>query len=99
MNTDEMHLPAAVWLDDCRIDCTDDTADQPEPLAVLSVDDSWVELAVPVEIGEGETDEYGTPVTELLTVRFPRWLIPHPSAAVRPASDVGYELICRHRTT
>lgn len=89
-----VHMPAAVWLGGRRIDCNDDTLDVPEALAVWADDGSWVELTVPVEVGDGDTDRHGVAFTELLTVRVPRWLIPHQPIPARPALDVGYELIC-----
>lgn len=93
---ERVHMPAAVWLGGRRIDCNDDTLDSPEPLAVWADNGRWVELTVPVEVGDGETYRYGVAFTELLTVRVPRWLIPHQPGRERPSTDVGYELICNH---
>jgi hypothetical protein len=92
-------IPVAVWLDDNRMDCNDDTLDEPESLAVWASPDGWVELTVPVECGEGVTDDYGCAITGGLTVRFPQWLIPRQLAPTPTQSgvdiDVGYELICK----
>ncbi|UCN12820.1 hypothetical protein LFT50_28255 (plasmid) [Mycobacterium intracellulare subsp. chimaera] len=90
-----VRMPAAVWLGERRIDCNDDTLDLPEPSAVWAADGSWVEITVPVEVGDGATDLYGVAFTELLTVRFPRWLIPDQPGRARAVADVGDELICK----
>ena len=90
-----VHMPAAVWLGERRIDCNDDTLDLPEPSAVWAADGNWVEITVPVEVGDGATDHSGVAFTELLTVRFPRWLIPDRPGRARAVADVGYELICK----
>lgn len=88
-------MPVAVWLGDGRIDCTVDSADSPEPLGTLTTCEGWVELTVPVEVGEGETDRCGNPFTKTLTIRFPQWLMPHQAVPAPPGIDTGYELICR----
>lgn len=88
-------MPAAVWLGERRIDGNDDTLDLPEPSAIWAADGSWVEITVPVEVGDGATDRYGVPFTELLTVRFPRWLIPDQHGPARAVADVGDKLICK----
>ena len=67
MADEAIRLPAGVWLDSMRIDCTNDDGPEPELLAEWSCVDGWVEISVPVDLGAlGET----------VTVRFPGWLIP-----------------------
>ncbi|BEL41854.1 hypothetical protein [Mycobacteroides abscessus] len=89
MADEAIRLPAAVWLDSMRIDCTNDDGPEPQLLAEWSCVDGWVEISVPVDLGAlGET----------VTVRFPGWLIPG-IAQPRSVVDVGYELIARQATS
>lgn len=85
MADETIRLPAGVWLDSMRIDCTNDDGPEPELLAEWSCVDGWVEISVPVDLGAlGET----------VTVRFPGWLIPGITQP-RSGVDVGYELVAR----
>lgn len=85
MADEAIRLPAGVWLDSMRIDCTNDDGPEPELLAEWSCVDGWVEISVPVDLGAlGET----------VTVRFPGWLIPGITQP-RSGVDVGYELVAR----
>ncbi|MBZ4571573.1 hypothetical protein [Mycobacterium avium] len=89
MADEAIRLPAGVWLDSMRIDCTNDDGPEPELLAEWSCVDGWVEISVPVDLGAlGET----------VTVRFPGWLIPGITQP-RSVVDVGYELIARQATS
>lgn len=89
MADEAIRLPAGVWLDSMRIDCTNDDGPELELLAEWSCVDGWVEISVPVDLGAlGET----------VTVRFPGWLIPGITQP-RSVVDVGYELIARQATS